>query len=260
MPTIFFLSCLTHTTDFTYLGYSLQPDAEHTEYIPLNERPVQVFILAKRIQYFYKSWAPASFPREMITKALYELRKEFPKLEFIGSFQDDRTKEELERLGPMEIPEGVKHIGKLNATEWDAVIAQSRLLMGIGWPTTSPSPYRALARGVPFLNPHDFGDNGNEEDQNTWTFSQHVSMLRTPEPYVYNIRAGDYEQFIRAIRSALTTEIKPYRFERMEKYAFDKRISDFINADWKGEAQRILDARKAGKETQTGAGLGIFEM
>jgi hypothetical protein len=221
---------------------------------------MQVFILAKRIQYFYKSWAPACFEREMITKALFELRKEFPTLEFVGSFYDDRSKADHERLGPMSIPEGVKHIGKLNATQWDDAIKNSRLLMGVGWPTSSPSPYRALARGVPFLNPHNVNDRESEDDPSSWGFVQHDALRRISEPYVYNVQQHDYEAFVGAIRKALTTETPVYRLERMERHALDKRVSDFMEMDWYSEARQILEIRKAGKEENSVGGVGLLEM
>lgn len=221
---------------------------------------MRVFILAKRIQYFYKSWAPACFPREMITKALKELRKDFPLLEFVGSFADDRTAKEKEELGVMEIPEGVKHIGKLNATAFDDEISQARLLLGIGWPTTSPSPYRALARGVPFLNPYGLGERGKKDDPMSWHFSQHKTLRRAEEPYVYSVERDNYDDFVAAIRRAITTPIEPLRLERMEREALDERVANFIESDWKAEAAKILEARKRGEDTQLRPNVGLFDL
>lgn len=248
------------TVDYTYLGYDLEPYAEDTEFIPLEERPMRIFILAKRVQYFYPSWAPALFSHDIIRRALIELRKEFPALDFVGSFVDDRNEEQKAKFGDMEVPEGVKNLGPLNAVQFDEALARSRMVLGIGWPTTSPSPYRALARGTPFVNPHTLHDHGRDDGPLSWKMAQHESMRDTPEPMVYNVRAQDYDGLLRAIRISLTTEMKPYRFERMEPDVVDRRLSDFVNADWRGLAQRILEERKAGNETQEGPGLGLFEL
>lgn len=135
----------------TYLGYAL--DDENPEIVPWDDRPVRAYILSKRVQYFYDYFGKPMIGRDQITKAYHELRKEFPTFEFVGGFIDDRTDEEKEKQGPMEVPEGVRNLGKLNQAEWDREVGNSRAMVGIGWPPSSPSPYYALARGVPFINP-----------------------------------------------------------------------------------------------------------
>lgn len=137
-------SCLTHT-DFTYLGYSLEPPAKEMKVIPFNQRPYRVYVLAKRLHYFYEWRAPATTPRDQFARAAKELAEEFPGFEFVGAVRDDRSPQDMEQSGEMSLPEGIKNMYPLDADQWDAEVAQARLLMGIGWPTLSPSPYRALA-------------------------------------------------------------------------------------------------------------------
>jgi hypothetical protein len=248
-----------------YLGYALEPPASEMAYIPLAERPIQVYILAKRVQYFYpSSGGVVCFSPENITNALHDLREEFPTLEFVGSFMDDRTPGEKERLGPMEPPEGVKVLPKLNSEEFDNELARSRLLLGIGWPVASPSPYRALAHGVPFLNPHKPVHGSDTTDPNnpdTW-WTQHHAMSYESEPQVYNVHQHDYDALVAAIRKALTTEIEPYRLERMSREAMDQRVKEFMERDWRGEAERVLELRKAGKDLNPGRFVSteLFDM
>lgn len=171
--------------------------------IPFNERPYRVYILSKRVQYFYESVSPATMSREEITRAAKELADEFPGFEFVGAFVDDRNDEAREKSGHMEIPEGVRNMYPLDAAAWDAEVAKSRLLMGIGYPTLSPSPYRALAMGVPFLNPEKFNEHGSR------IFSQHSVLEHEVEPYAYNTEAHNYTRFLDVVRAAMTTEISP---------------------------------------------------
>lgn len=139
----------------TYLGYAL-PD-EHPPVTPWAERPVRAYILSKRIQYFYDYFGPPMIARDQITKAYHELRKEFPTFEFVGVFVDDRTPQDLvDHPEHMEIPEGVTNLapdGRMSPEEWGREVGNSRAMVGIGWPPSSPSPYEALSRGVPFINP-----------------------------------------------------------------------------------------------------------
>jgi len=46
--------------------------------------------------------------------------------------------------------------GKLNSTEWRWEVARSKVMIGMGSPWWSPSPYYALCLGVPFINPVSF--------------------------------------------------------------------------------------------------------
>lgn len=53
-----------------------------------------------------------------------------------------------------------------------------------------------------------------------------------------------------AIRKALSTPLEyPLRFERMRAERADKRLSDFVDADWHGYAEAILNRRIAGTDT-----------
>lgn len=84
------------------------------------------------------------FDMDFYERAHNELSKEFPGFEFAGAIQDKRNDEEKEKLGP--ISKVIRNVGKLNRTEFEHEFGQSKLMIGIGAPTLSPSPFQALAK------------------------------------------------------------------------------------------------------------------
>lgn len=46
----------------------------------------------------------------------------------------------------------------------------------------------------------------------------------------------------------------------MKQAAFDERLRRWMDTDWRAEAERILWARIAGKETQGNSGIAMFEL
>jgi hypothetical protein len=46
----------------------------------------------------------------------------------------------------------------------------------------------------------------------------------------------------------------------MTRLDFDERMRRFMEADWRAEAEAILEARKAGKETQKTNHVALFEL
>lgn len=146
-------STCTDPPDFSYIGYSLEPQLQDTRFIPFEERPMRAYVLGKHQTFFYEDHAHVAWKRDTYKRALDEIRKDIPDFEFVGAFFDERGDDEKKKEGPLPLPEGIRNIYPLNATAFDDALSSARMLVGIGWPTASPSPYRALARGVPFLSP-----------------------------------------------------------------------------------------------------------
>lgn len=48
---------------------------------------------------------------------------------------------------------GIVNLGQLGQQDFVRELGQSKILIGMGDPWWSPSPYNALCQGVPFLNP-----------------------------------------------------------------------------------------------------------
>lgn len=139
--------------------------------VPFEKRPHRVYLMAKYSWFFnppmeYKAWE-----HDFYQRVTDELRQRWPDFEIVGAITEGRFPKQVEEEGEYLIPEGIHNYGKLNATEFDDKVSNSRLLLGIGRPGLSPSPYRALARGVPFLNV-DMGHN----------MFQHNSLATLGEP------------------------------------------------------------------------------
>lgn len=137
--------------DNTYLGYALEAGSEQTA-IPFEERPHRVWLLAKYVWFFYEWMGYKVWEEDFYQRATDELRQRWPDFEIVGGLIDNRNAEQIEKQGEFKIPKGIVNLGKLNATQFDEELSKSRLLLGIGRPATSPSPYRALAR-VSFHSP-----------------------------------------------------------------------------------------------------------
>lgn len=234
--------------DFTFLGYGLAP-AEYTAVVPWAQRPPRVYILAKQAHYFHNGHQ-AVYEPSFFTRAADELAAEFPGFEFVGGFADSRS---ADQRAAWPVPAVIRNLGLLDKHRFDEEYGHARLLLGLGSPPLSPSPYRALARAVPFANPHTV-QNGR------WTYQQHESMRDVPEPYAYQVEAFNYTSFVETIRSALRTPIEPLRFERMRRETADGRMRDWIMYDWRGLAAGILADRLAGNETQGNGAVGVFEL
>jgi hypothetical protein len=235
----------------------MNPDPEEIHIVPWEERPYRVYIMAKYAHYFHNG-DQMVYDTDFYQRAYDELKDEFPGFEFVAGIVDQRSEEDKQKWGPMP-PPVVHNLGKLNATEFDAEFSKARLMLGMGAPTLSPSPYRSLAYAVPFANPHKLRDGGTNENDRSWSFVQHDSLERVPEPYVYQVQAFNYTSFVDTIRKAMVAPIEPCRFERMRHSVTGRRLSDFVNHDWKGEAAKMLELRKEGKDKQGGPS-GDFEL
>lgn len=240
---------------FTYLGYDMYPDHKDITIVPWEDRPYRVWLMGKYSHYFHNGDQQV-WPVDFFERAYDILKDEFPGFEFVGGFQDERSDEDKEKWGPMP-PTVVHNYGKLSPQEFDDAFSHARLMMGLGAPTLSPSPYRALAYGVPFANPHKLKEddpNSHNEDDKSWGFVQHNSLNRVPEPYVYQAQGNNFTSFLNVIRRAMNSGgIQPCRFERMSHSVTNRRLSDFVNHDWKAEARKVLDWRTEGIKRQGGA-------
>lgn len=132
----------------------MEPDLAHTTFIPHSERPHRAYVLGKHQTFFYTTHgARVAWPLDFYARARTHMRTIYPDFEFVGSFKDERGEGDIAKEGPLPIPSGIRNLPRLNATAFDHELSQARVLVGIGYPTASPSPYRALAHGVPFLSP-----------------------------------------------------------------------------------------------------------
>jgi hypothetical protein len=180
--------------DNIYLGYSIERTCMKIPVTPMAERPRQAYILAKQLSYFYNkdySWPNVSYDR-----APFDVK-------IVAGIAENNT------APGEELPNGITDYGRLTKTEFYAHLGESRVLVGIGKPYLSPSPYDALCMGLPFINPIAHWAEDDPENR-TWWQSQHDALKFLDPPYVYNVKKGDIEGFWVAMGQALDTPIERY--------------------------------------------------
>ncbi|OCF61541.1 hypothetical protein L486_01193 [Kwoniella mangroviensis CBS 10435] len=244
--------------NFTFIPYVVEP-ATTPPYTPAITRPYQVYILAKYVRYFYPGAQPAWEDRGIFLRAKNILEKEFPGFEFVVGCKDDRNAAQQKEI-PMEVPAGVRNLGQMDRLEFERQLANSRAMLGIGWPTISPSPHVALSLGIPFINPYSMNPGSRKDDPESWAQSQHHTLKVLPPPHIYNVLRNNETEFVDAIRQALLHPIEPFILPIMTREYHEKQISEWLHTDWRSKAEAILEDRKKGIETQNGKEVKLFEL
>lgn len=145
------------TQSFFSLRFSIEDDCTAMSPIPLSERPNRVWMLMKELTYAYDF--KFAWNRTYFSRASSEVG-----MDFVGAWNvDQHFQWKPEKQGLMKDIEdrhGVinlisKEHGRksMSPGEWEREIRKSRVMIGVGNPWWSPSPYHALCLGVPFLNP-----------------------------------------------------------------------------------------------------------
>ncbi|KAG8999542.1 hypothetical protein FRB90_012049 [Tulasnella sp. 427] len=129
---------------------------------------------------------------------------------------------------------------KMDRVAFQHTIAGSKVVLGIGRPALSPTPYEALCLGVPFINVVQGWDRADPENRAKWYTSQHDAImgLDLGEPYVYHVRVGDREALKRAVRLALETPIPRYIPPRMKMSSVVDRVKAILDMDPRSLAKR----------------------
>ncbi|GMK59834.1 hypothetical protein CspeluHIS016_0900510 [Cutaneotrichosporon spelunceum] len=219
-----------NNVNHTYLGYSIEhrckmfPTFEHREHRGL--------ILAKTLNYFDKT---RNKFYQVIGKARDGVRpvtedgKEV-KFELVTTVGDKGDR--------IDDP-SMESLGRMDQKAWTGVLARSKLLLGIGHPIVSPSPYYALCMGVPFIQPLEFWDRTNPDDRTRWG-TQQMALRMIQEPYVYHVRQGDEEGLRDAMQRAVDNPIEPYIPPEMKWDAFMGRVQSLLTRDWQAEAKAYV--------------------
>ncbi|KAG8962948.1 hypothetical protein FRC00_008355 [Tulasnella sp. 408] len=247
-----------------YIGYSVERTCMKTPYIQHAERPRQAYILAKSLSYFqrpdYLLSDPSGNNATHLTDDFYAKIAEEIDMTWVGSFKLD-----AKPAGSLP-PPGIVQLEKLDRPAFHRKLAESRLVLGIGRPALSPTPYEALCLGVPFINTIQGWDQNDPENRSKW-YGQHDALLHMDldEPYVYHVKMRDREGLKRAVKLALETpiprcvdayfntyvsnenkdpapEINPtflFRYipPRMKMSAVVQRVRDFLGTDWRPTAK-----------------------
>ncbi|KAF5379051.1 hypothetical protein D9615_005991 [Tricholomella constricta] len=235
-----------------YLGYSIERTCKRIPIMPSSERPQQAYILAKDLKYFKSdrgfAWNNVSFVPPYPLSVMSGIR-----------YNADTTE-------PDTLPHGITDLGPLNQTQFYTQLGKSRVLIGIGHPRLSPSPYDALCMGVPFINPILGWDDNDPDNRFKWE-SQHDALKWEDPPYVYNVRKDDEKGLWAAIKEALDHPIERFRaflssllegltvasryiLPSMTMDALKHRVAEIVERDWKGQAEELLAERKASGKGQ----------
>lgn len=229
--------------DNFYLGYSLEKTCLQTPYVPFDSRPRQAYIFGKFMSYFvHKDYIlPSNTDNkyDQITKAdFYTETSRKANVTFLGQFQRDLGM----KKGP---PPGITEVPRMERPAFQNMVARSRVVLGLGSPLLSPTPWEALCLGVPFINPIYGWDRNRPDDRTKWWAQQDgLLYLGLDEPYVYHVKVGDREGFERAVTKALDTPIERFIPPHMRMDALVERIRILLETDWTETAKRIVAERR----------------
>ncbi|KAJ6534589.1 hypothetical protein DFH09DRAFT_1091919 [Mycena vulgaris] len=227
----------------TYLGYSIEDDCALTPFVPHEARPVHAWVLAKLLRYLHP-WHRPSWSKEDFDATTNRTGVLFA----LGA---DLSTDDAEAHRPIleqNLPTSSINYGRMKKAKFMSKIAQSKVLVGVGSPLISPTPYNGLCLGVPFINPLDQWDETHPDDTTKW-HGQHAMMAFMKPPYVYNsfstfhrcaeikVRKGDREGFVKAVVDALANPIDSYVPERMRMSSVEKRLAEIVDHDWEAEAR-----------------------
>ncbi|KAG8865745.1 hypothetical protein FRB97_004459, partial [Tulasnella sp. 331] len=189
--------------DNYYLGYSLERTCTKVPYVAHSSRPRQVYVYAKHLQFFIdknyilrndteddddERLAKVNFFRDLSASA---------NATFVAKMRHD--------VPGMNIPDGISELthSMYDRGAFQHTVSSSRVLMGVGRPALSPTPWAALCLGVPFINVITGWDGKHPDDSSRWSAQQEaVFFLRAGEPFVYNVKSGDRLGLEEAIRKA----------------------------------------------------------
>ncbi|KAL7415794.1 hypothetical protein BDY24DRAFT_338147 [Mrakia frigida] len=206
-------------SDARYLGYSIEDACLSVPVVPVEERENRAYILAKYHNYFTSSettWSLDSFPR--MSSSLSTT--------FVGGWVDRGNPHQASPV------EGVTNLGKMDREAFVREMAKSKVLIGMGNPVISPTPYEALCLAVPFINPIRDWNRDDPDNRDTW-LSQHNGLHELSPPYVYHVHQHDEEGLTAAVQAALVSPIERYVLPRMRQDEVKERVRKMVeDVDW----------------------------
>ncbi|KAF8966123.1 hypothetical protein BDZ97DRAFT_1917812 [Flammula alnicola] len=239
-----------------YIGYSIEEDCQKIPPVRLADRSRQIWMLMKQLTYVYNdnfAW----------NRSYFALASEELGMNFVGGWQVDQHyggwNPDLKGLMTdiEDRDHGVINFGRLDQTEFTRQVRMSRVMIGVGSPWWSPSPYNALCQGVPFINPILRWNTKDPWDKSSW-YTQHPSLNQFEPPFIYNVHAKDWDGFIEAIKTASRTEIPSFIPNHMTERAVQERLRRLMETDWKSKAAILLEERLA--DAKSGQKAYVFEL
>lgn len=127
----------------TYIGYSIERSCRAKPTIPVEQRKHRAFLLGRTMRYLSKN--ELRWPVEWLEEAARGIGLQLT----VGASTDE---EDMEGEVAQHV-EGLHNIGKQNQLGFEQAVRESKVMIGLGAPWISPSPWQALCLGVPFINP-----------------------------------------------------------------------------------------------------------
>ncbi|KAF7320164.1 hypothetical protein MKEN_00800900 [Mycena kentingensis (nom. inval.)] len=223
------------TVPNTYLGYSIEPWCSKIPFIPHEQRakPGIAYLYGKKTGYFKGSGH--AWNAEIYREAAKESGAHF--VVSAGdpgeAMPDDFPTDIVESLG-----------NRVEQHEFYTRLSGAAVVIGAGWPRTSPTFYDALCFGTPVINPIREWNASDPTNRDYWV-AQHGTMKELDPPFVYNVFQGDKQGFIDAVKKALENPIDRFILDRMRMSAVEERLAGILETDWRGEGIKLLEERKA---------------
>ncbi|KAF8987976.1 hypothetical protein BDQ17DRAFT_1374525 [Cyathus striatus] len=226
---------------YQYIGFSIEEQCRQHPVIPLSQRKDQIWLFMKEIRYVYGPWF--CLERPWFSKLVEETD-----LNVVGGWNvvpDDPVLGETPDIEDRE--NGIFNLGLQDHPEFIREVSNSKVMLAVGNPSWSPTPWEALCHGVPFIHPVRNFDRNDPWNRQKWDV-QHPVLKMFNEPYVYHVHKGNYTALIDAVRKATTTPIDSIIPDFMTETAFRKRIKNFMETDWWSLAVEWLEERKAAND------------
>ncbi|KIO19858.1 hypothetical protein M407DRAFT_11189 [Tulasnella calospora MUT 4182] len=132
-----------------YLGYTVEPSCMDTPYVPHEERPRQAYIFGKYLGYFllkeYTLWDEMGGMKGSLDDDFY---LDFSQKENVTFLAGHLSLSQVP-AGFTDPPRGIIQHERLSRPEFQKMIANSRVMIGLSNPFLSPTPYEALCLGIP---------------------------------------------------------------------------------------------------------------
>ncbi|KAF8299961.1 hypothetical protein DL93DRAFT_579628 [Clavulina sp. PMI_390] len=229
----------------TYLGYSVEPSCNFQSVVPHAERvPRSVYALMKCVAYLApqpeRAWPPPFYQH-----AAQKLGVHFT----IGAVnRSDPTRcggnqnlvaPQLDEFGGDNV---ITNVGPLDRPDFLRRVAESKVLLGVGRPAISPTPYQALCVGVPFINPILDWDRNRPEYRGAWN-TQHNGLRDLDPPYVYHVFKNDEDGLLDALSQAMEHPISRFIPPGVSLSEVADRLNAFLRRNWRRAAEDLLGER-----------------
>ncbi|GAA94683.1 glycosyltransferase family 18 protein [Mixia osmundae IAM 14324] len=223
----------------TFLGITISTECSKFQIVPSDQRNHSAYVLGKQRDFFAKSslaWT---------AEDLAEL-KNATGLDLIAGVKQPKDENDY------VLPDAIRNIGAASRDDFITRIGSAKVMLGVGLPTDSPSPFEALCMGTPVVFPvrKINGWQGDEWDGDLTHFNPQSKLLADSvagEPHVYHVVRGDRAGLIKAVQKAISTPIDPYLAPVLSDEKYLERFDGFMSKDW---YQAHLDIQEFSVETQ----------